>query len=387
LSGTPDIDCLVIGAGVVGLAAARALAMAGREVVVVERETGIGQGISSRNSEVIHAGIYYPQGSLKAQLCVEGRQRLYDFCASHHVPHARCGKIIVAAGEDQRDTALGIMGRAHANGATDVRLIDHAEMKAMEPEIEGVIGLHSPSTGIIDSHAFMLALQGEAAEHGASFALATQFFGAKTGADGIYCALGESAVLGAPVAYIWRVRTLILAAGLASPRLASTIDGIARPSIPTPHFAKGSYFSLARRSPFSRLVYPVPEPGGLGTHLTIDLAGRARFGPDVEWLDTHSDGKLDFTVDPRRAEKFYAAIRRYWPGLRDGELNPDYAGVRPKIGPRGAPDADFLLQTEAVHGVRGLVALYGIESPGLTGALAIAERVVQLAERTDADRG
>ncbi|MDF2116657.1 NAD(P)/FAD-dependent oxidoreductase [Roseiarcaceae bacterium H3SJ34-1] len=373
MSETPDIDCLVIGAGVVGLAAARALAMAGREVVVVERETAIGQGISSRNSEVIHAGIYYPPGSLKAQLCVEGRRRFYDFCASHHVPHARCGKIIVAAGEDQRDTALGIMGRAHANGATDVRLVDRTEMKAMEPEIEGVIGLHSPSTGIVDSHAFMLALQGEAAEHGASFVFATHFFGAETGADGI------RALLGAEVGCFFRVRTLILAAGLASPRLAGTINGISETSIPTPYFAKGSYFSLARRSPFSRLVYPVPEPGGLGTHLTIDLAGRTRFGPDVEWLDTHADQPLDFRVDSRRADKFYAAIRRYWPGLKDGELNPDYAGIRPKISAPGAPDADFLLQDEAVHGVRGLIALYGIESPGLTAALAIAERVVQLA--------
>jgi L-2-hydroxyglutarate oxidase LhgO len=373
LSGIPDIDCLVIGAGVVGLAVARALAMAGREVVVVECETVIGQGISSRNSEVIHAGIYYPQGSLKAQLCVEGRQRLYDFCAGHHVPHARCGKIIVAASEDQRDTALGIMGRAHANGATDVRLIDRTEMKAMEPEIEGVIGLHSPSTGIVDSHALMLALQGEAAEHGASFAFATPMLDAKAVADGIAVSLGGND------ACTVRARTIVLAAGLASPRLAGTIVGIAKSAIPTPHFAKGSYFSLARRSPFSRLIYPMPEPGGLGTHLTMDLAGRARFGPDVEWLDTQDDRALDFTVDPRRAEKFYTAIRRYWPGLRDGELNPDYAGVRPKISAPGAPDADFLLQTEAVHGVRGLVALYGIESPGLTGALAIAERVVQLA--------
>jgi len=374
LSDTPDIDCLVVGAGVIGLAAARALAMAGRDVVVVERETGIGQGISSRNSEVIHAGIYYPQGSLKAQLCVAGRQRLYDFCAGHHVPHARCGKIIVAASEDQHEMVLGIMSRAHGNGATDVRLIDRAEMKAMEPEIEGVIGLHSPSTGIVDSHAFMLALQGEAAEHGVSFAFATPLLGARAEADGLVVLLGGNDVC------TLRVRTLVLAAGLASPRLARTIDGISEPSIPSPHFAKGSYFSLARRSPFSRLVYPVPEPGGLGTHLTIDLAGRARFGPDVEWLAAQNDQAVDFSVDPGRAEKFYAAIRRYWPGLRDGELNPDYAGVRPKISARGAPDADFLLQDEAAHGVRGLIALYGIESPGLTSALAIAERVVQLAD-------
>jgi L-2-hydroxyglutarate oxidase LhgO len=372
LSGTPDIDCLVIGAGVIGLAAARALAMAGRDVVVAERETAIGQGISSRNSEVIHAGIYYPQGSLKARLCVEGRQKLYDFCVAHHVPHKRCGKIIVAAGEEQRETVLGIMRRAHGNGATDVRAIDRADMKAMEPEIEGVIGLHSPSTGIVDSHAFMLALQGEAEEHGASFAFGASLLGARAEADGLVVSLGGND------ACTLRVRTVVLAAGLASPRLARTIDGISSPSIPTPHFAKGSYFSLGRRSPFSRLVYPVPEPGGLGTHLTIDLAGRARFGPDVEWLDTQDDQALDFSVDSRRAEKFHAAIRRYWPGLRDGELNPDYAGVRPKISPRGAPDADFLLQDETAHGVRGLIALYGIESPGLTSALAIAERVVQL---------
>ncbi|MDT2023276.1 NAD(P)/FAD-dependent oxidoreductase [Methylocella sp. CPCC 101449] len=367
-----DIDCLVIGAGVIGLAIARALARAGREVVVVERERAVGQGASSRNSEVIHAGIYYAPGSLKARLCVEGRQRLYRFCADHHVPHARCGKIIVAASAEQRDTLLAITARAHANGATDVREIGRDEMKAMEPEIEGVMGLASPSTGIVDTHALMLALEGDAAMHGASTAFATPFLGASRAGEHLRVRLGGDE------ACDMSVNTCVLAAGLASPRLAHMIEGIARDSIPQPHFAKGNYFTLGRRSPFSRLIYPVPEPGGLGTHLTIDLAGRARFGPDVEWLDTQDDLAIDYAVDPARANKFYRAIRRYWPGLQDGELLPDYSGVRPKIVPQGAAEADFMVQGQDVHGVRGLVALYGIESPGLTSALAIAERVADM---------
>ncbi|WP_244544091.1 MULTISPECIES: NAD(P)/FAD-dependent oxidoreductase [unclassified Beijerinckia] len=369
---TADIDCLVIGAGVVGLAIARALARAGREVVVVERERGIGQGVSSRNSEVIHAGIYYQPGSLKAQLCIAGRRQLYAFCADHHVPHARCGKIIVAASAEQREALLAIAARAHANGAIDVREIGRDEMKAMEPEIEGVMGLASPSTGIVDTHALMLALEGDAAMHGASTAFATPFLGAvRSGAH-------LSVRLGGDDACEMAVNTCVLAAGLASPRLARSIDGVARASIPEPHFAKGNYFTLGRRSPFSRLIYPVPEPGGLGTHLTIDLAGRARFGPDVEWLETQDDLAIDYAVDPARAEKFYRAIRRYWPGLQDGELLPDYSGVRPKIVPQGAPEADFVIQGEDAHGVHGLIALYGIESPGLTSALAIAERVADM---------
>lgn len=369
---TADIDCLVIGAGVVGLAIARALARAGREVVVVERERGIGQGVSSRNSEVIHAGIYYQPGSLKAQLCVAGRRQLYAFCADHQVPHARCGKIIVAASAEQRDALLAIAARAHANGATDVREIGRDEMKAMEAEIEGVMGLASPSTGIVDTHALMLALEGDAAMHGASTAFATPFLGAaRSGAH-------LSVRLGGDDACEVAVNTCILSAGLASPRLARSIDGAVRASIPEPYFAKGNYFTLGRRSPFSRLIYPVPEPGGLGTHLTIDLAGRARFGPDVEWLETQDDLVIDYAVDPARAEKFYRAIRRYWPGLQDGELLPDYSGVRPKIVSQGAPEADFVIQGEDVHGVHGLVALYGIESPGLTSALAIAERVADM---------
>lgn len=367
-----DIDCLVVGAGVVGLAIARALARAGRDVVVVERERAIGQGVSSRNSEVIHAGIYYAPGSLKAHFCVEGRRLLYDFCRDYDVPHARCGKIIVATSTAQLDTLRAIAQRAHINGAKDVREIGRADMQAMEPELEGVLGLVSPSTGIVDTHALMLALEGDAATHGASTAFATPFLGASSGGSQLIVRLGGDEACEVSV------NTCVLAAGLASPRLAGMIEGIAPATIPVPHFAKGNYFTLGRRSPFSRLIYPVPEPGGLGIHLTIDLAGRARFGPDVEWLDVQDDRVIDYSVDPSRAEQFYRSIRRYWPGLRDGELLPDYSGVRPKIVARGAPEADFVVQRQDVHGVPGLVALYGIESPGLTSALAIAGHVADL---------
>lgn len=368
-----DIDCLVVGAGVVGLAIARALARAGRDVVVVERERAIGQGVSSRNSEVVHAGIYYTPGSLKARLCIEGRELLYGFCRDHDVPHARCGKIIVATSTAQLDTLRAIAQRAHANGAKDVREIGRADMQAMEPELEGVLGLVSPSTGIVDTHALMLTLEGDAAAHGASVAFATPFLGASSGG-------GSQLVvrLGGDEACEVSVNTCVLAAGLSSPRLAGMIDGIAPATIPVPHFAKGNYFTLGRRSPFSRLIYPVPEPGGLGIHLTIDLAARARFGPDVEWLDVQDDRAIDYSVDPSRADQFYRSIRRYWPGLRDSELLPDYSGVRPKIVARGAPESDFVVQGQDVHGVPGLVALYGIESPGLTSALAIAGHVADL---------
>jgi L-2-hydroxyglutarate oxidase LhgO len=366
-----DVECLVVGAGVVGLAIARRLAMAGREVVVLEAQDGIGQGVSSRSSEVIHAGIYYAKDSLKARFCVAGRKALYAFCLDHGVPHRRCGKIIVAAREDQRDQALAIRARARANGVEDIVAIDRAAIAALEPELEGVIGLHSPSTGIVDSHALMLALQGDAEAHGCAFAFLSPV---EAGAAGAHVALE---VGGAATARI-SARHVVLAAGLASPRIARTIAGVAPGSIPQSRFAKGSYFSLLRRAPFSRLVYPMPEPGGLGVHLTLDLAGRARFGPDVEWLEETDDRAIDYAVDPRRAEKFYAAIRRYWPGLRDGELAPDYSGARPKLVGPGEAEADFMIQDARIHGVRGLIALYGVESPGLTSALAIADHVAQM---------
>lgn len=364
-----DTDCLVVGAGVVGLAAARALALRGKDVIVIEREAGVGQGVSARNSEVIHAGLYYPPGSYKARYCVEGRRMLYDFCASHHVPHARCGKIVVAVNEAQRAQLAAIMARAQANGVGDLEKLDRGGLRALEPELEGLWGLHSPSTGIVDSHALMLALLGDLEARGGAVALQTSFLSARPVAGGIVVSTGgrESADIVA--------RHVVLASGLNAPALARRFAGIREEVLPRACFAKGSYFSLARKSPFARLVYPAPEPGGLGIHLTIDLAGRARFGPDVEWLDARAEGEFDYRVDPGRAERFYAAIRSYWPGLREGDLVPDYSGVRPKIVAPGAQDADFCILDETAHGVAGLIALMGIESPGLTSALAIGQDV------------
>ena len=365
-------DCVVIGAGVVGLAVARAMARKGREVLILEAESAFGSVTSSRNSEVIHAGIYYPRDSRKARFCVDGRKALYAFCASHGVPHRRCGKILVAAAEDQRDQVLAIQKKAAANGVDDLRLLDAADMRAMEPEVQGVIGLHSPSTGIIDSHALMLALQGDLEAEGGAIAFRTEVVGGAA-RDGLIELTTAGETTGSITA-----ASVILSAGLSAPRIARAIAGIAPQSVPPGRFAKGNYFSLSRRAPFSRLVYPVPEPGGLGTHLTIDLSGRGRFGPDVEWLATDDERTIDYRVDPARSEKFYAAIRRYWPGLRDGELAPDYSGVRPKLTGPGEADADFSIQGAATHGVPGLVALYGIESPGLTSSLAIADHVAQM---------
>ena len=368
-----DVDCLVIGAGVVGLAIARRLAADGREVVVLEAADHIGGGISSRNSEVIHAGIYYPKDTLKARFCVEGRRALYRFCADHGVPHRRCGKLLVAANAAQRDQVLSIQAKAAANGVDDLALIDRATIRALEPEIEGVLALHSPSTGIVDSHALMLALQGDAEENGAMLAFHSDVVGGRLVDGRVELDTdGESRTT-------LSANLVVLSAGLSAPRIARSIAGLPPHTIPASRFAKGSYFSLARRAPFSRLIYPVPEPGGLGTHLTLDLAGRGRFGPDVEWLDTQDERTIDYRVDPARSEKFYAAIRRYWPDLRDGDLTPDYSGVRPKLTGPGEPDADFLIQDADAHGVRGLIALYGIESPGLTSSLAIADHVGMMA--------
>lgn len=363
----PDIDVLVIGAGVIGLATARALAAAGRQVMVVEAARGVGTGVSSRSSEVIHGGIYYAPGSLKAHLCVTGREALYAYCESRGVPHARCGKLIVAGrGQDAQLRALA--ERAHANGV-DLRLLDGAQARSLEPQVECALALLSPNTGIIDSHALMLALQGDAEAAGASFAFGAPVEGGRATAEGFEITFGGEEAFTATAGRV------VLCAGLSSPRIARSIEGLRPESIPRAWFAKGSYFSLARRSPFSRLVYPVPEPGGLGVHLTLDMGGRARFGPDVEWLDVSDEREIDYTVDPARAGRFADAIRRYWPGLRDGELVADYSGVRPKIVGPGQPDADFVIQDERTHGARGFIALYGIESPGLTSALAIADYV------------
>jgi L-2-hydroxyglutarate oxidase LhgO len=356
------VDTVVVGAGLVGLAVARALARAGREVVILEAEDAIGTHTSSRNSEVIHAGIYYPKGSLKARACVEGRERLYAYCAERGVPHRRCGKLIVAADEAQLPELDAILARAHANGVADVARISVDETKAMEPEITCAAALHSPSTGIIDSHALMLAYLGDAEAADAMLALKSPLQRGIVRAEGI-----ELHVAGAEPLL---ARAVVNSAGLRAPSVARAIEGYPAHKAPRELYAKGNYYALARRAPFSRLVYPVPEPGGLGVHVTLDLGGRARFGPDVQWVE-----RIDYRVDPARAERFYAAIRRYWPGLPDGALAPGYAGIRPKISGPGEPAADFLVQGPREHGVPGLVNLFGIESPGLTASLALADDV------------
>jgi L-2-hydroxyglutarate oxidase LhgO len=357
------LDAVVIGAGVVGLAAARALAMAGREVVVLEAEDAIGAHTSSRNSEVIHAGIYYPKGSLKALSCVEGKALLYEYCVAHGVPHRRCGKLIVAADETQIGQLEAMQKKAHANGVTDVVWMSRAQALALEPELSCVAALYSPSTGIIDSHALMLAYLGDAQAHGAMLALRSALERVEVRADGFVLHVRGSDPI--------RCSALVNSAGLRAPTVAKTMQGYRAQLAPGEFYAKGNYYSLARRSPFSRLVYPIPEPGGLGVHVTLDLAGQARFGPDVEWIE-RIGGKEDYAVDPRRAERFYAAIRRYWPGLPDGALLPGYSGIRPKTAGPGAPAPDFQLQGPRQHGVAGLVHLFGIESPGLTASLALA---------------
>lgn len=361
-----QVDCIVVGAGVVGLAVARELALAGREVLVLEAEEGIGTGTSSRNSEVIHAGIYYPAGSLMARFCVEGRKRLYAYCAERGVAHSNCGKLIVATDAAEAEKLVGIQARAAANGA-ELHLLTREDALAMEPALACTAALHSPSTGIIDSHAYMLALQGDAENAGATCVFHTPVPGGRVTNSGIEIATGGAEPMRLTC------RTLVNAAGLGAQGLGRAIQGLPAEKVPGLWYAKGNYFSLTGRNPFSRLIYPVPVPGGLGTHLTIDLGGQARFGPDVEWVDS-----LDYEVDPRRGDSFYAAIRRYWPALPDGALIPGYAGIRPKTVPPGAPAQDFTVQGPRDHGVPGLVNLFGIESPGLTASLAIAAHVAEV---------
>jgi L-2-hydroxyglutarate oxidase LhgO len=362
-----SIECVVIGAGVVGLAVARAMALRGRETLILEAQSAIGTETSSRNSEVIHAGIYYPAGSAKARFCVEGKRLLYEFCEERGVEYRRCGKLIVAADDAQIPALKSIESRAHANGVTDLAWFTADEAHALEPELNAVAALYSPSTGIVDSHSFMLALQGEFEQAGGVIAFRSPLERGECDGEAIHLEAGpgKSTRFAASV--------VINCAGLHAQDAAHRIDGVPKSSIPPAYFAKGSYFVLQARTPFRRLVYPVPEPGGLGVHLTLDLAGQARFGPDVEWVE-----RLDYTVDPARAARFYRAIRRYWPALPDGSLQPGYAGIRPKLHGPGDPAADFMIQGPDVHGVKGLVNLYGIESPGLTSALAIADHVANL---------
>jgi L-2-hydroxyglutarate oxidase LhgO len=362
-----DVDCIVAGAGVVGLAVARALALAGREVIILEAAEGIGTETSSRNSEVIHAGIYYPANSLMARFCVDGRRKLYAYCAEKGVPHINCGKLIVAT--DSREDALlaGIKQRAEANGVEGMRVLTAAEATALEPNLTCTSALFSPSTGIVDSHGFMLALQGDAENAGAVTVFFSSVIAARSADRRIEVDVGGTEPM------TLRCRLLVNAAGLHAPRLASRIAGMPADRVPAAYYAKGNYFTLSGRSPFSRLIYPVPVPGGLGVHLTVDLGGQARFGPDVEWID-----EIDYTVDPARADGFYAAVRKYWPALKEGALQPGYAGIRPKIVPKGAPGQDFVVQGPQTHGVAGLINLFGIESPGLTASLALAEHVLEV---------
>ncbi len=363
---TESVDCAVIGAGVVGLAVARALALRGREVLVLEAAPAIGTGTSSRNSEVIHAGIYYPAGSLKARLCVQGREMLYAYCAARGVPYRRCGKLIVATRPEQQAQLHAIAAHAAANGVADLQWLDRDAARALEPALECVAALHSPSTGIVDSHALMLALQGDLEHAGGLVALNSPLDHAQCTQDAILLIANDGTRL--------QARTVVNAAGLAAPLLAQRFEGLDPRHVPTPYYAKGSYFTLSGKAPFSRLIYPVPEAAGLGVHLTLDLGGQAKFGPDVQWVETPDD----LTVDPARGEAFYSEVRRYWPDLRAGSLVPGYAGMRPKISGPAAAAADFVIQGEHDHGVRGLVNLFGIESPGLTSALAIAEHVANM---------
>ena len=378
-----QVDTVVIGAGVVGLAVARALALSGREVMVIEKEVAVGQGVSSRNSEVIHGGLYYATGSLKAKLCVRGKELLYAYCAERGLPYQQCGKLIVATDASQMEKLAKIEAQAAANGVP-VQRLSSAQAKAIEPELECLAALRSPTTGIVSAHDLMTALQGDLENAGGMVALATQvesvrFFKGNEALSGVLIA--QSAMdSGANAEQIeLGFHHLINATGLYAPLLARRFEGLQSEHIPPAHFAKGNYYSLAGKAPFKHLIYPIPEAAGLGVHLTLDLGGQAKFGPDVQWLEgIDSPDHIDYSVDPRRADGFYAEVRKYWPGLRDGQLTPSYSGVRPKITAPHEAAADFVIQGQATHGVRGLVNLFGIESPGLTSCMAIGEEVAEM---------
>lgn len=363
--GTDRIDCVVIGAGLAGLACTRALALAGREVVALEAEGAIGTGISSRNSEVIHAGMYYPAGSLKARLCVAGNRMLREFAAMHGVAFHMAGKLIVATNAEEEKALAAILERGKANGVEGLAAIPASEAVAMEPRLRCTAALFSPATGIIDTHGLMLALQGEAEDNGAVIAFRSPVMGGRLTDDGVMIAVGG----GEPSCFL--ARTVVIAAGLGSCKVARALG---MPGVPADYLCKGNYFTLTGSTPFRHLVYPVPVAAGLGVHFTLDMAGRGRFGPDVEWIETE-----DYVVNPARADSFYGAIRRYWPDLPDGALEPAYAGIRPKIQAPGEAARDFMVQGPQDHGVPGVVALYGIESPGLTACVALGDLVREMA--------
>lgn len=374
-----QVDCVVVGAGVVGLAVARAIALspkfAGREVMVLEAASTIGTGTSSRNSEVIHAGIYYPQGSLKAQLCVQGRTMLYDYCVDRGIGFKRCGKLIVATNDAQVVQLQGIIAKAAANGVHDLVLLTRTEARELEPQLECVAAVHSPSTGIVDSHALMLALQGDLENAGGMVVLnssveSAQVLAKNTMLAGVLPASTAIKIIAKDGTELL-ARTVINAAGLNAPTLARRFAGLDPKHIPQDYYAKGNYFTLQGKSPFNRLIYPVPDVAGLGVHLTLDLGGQAKFGPDVQWVNSPDD----LVVDPARGDTFYTEVRKYWPNLQDGALIAGYAGIRPKISAPHEAAKDFMIQGPKDHGVAGLVNLFGIESPGLTSSLAMGALV------------
>ncbi|BDT79152.1 NAD(P)/FAD-dependent oxidoreductase [Polynucleobacter yangtzensis] len=367
------VDCVVIGAGVIGLAVAREMALQGRETILLERESAFGTISSARNSEVIHAGIYYPKDSLKAKLCVEGNRMLYEYCRTHHVATQPYGKLIVASDDSQLDDLQAILYKAQQNNVPEIKLITGEQAKAMEPDLQCAAAVLSSTTGIVDSHGFMLSLLGGFEDAGGMIAYQSPLISAKpigtSSQDGFELEIG-----GADGMKI-QTKLLINCAGMSAPAIAKKIEGLDQGQIPKAYFAKGNYFSLSGKSPFKHLIYPIPEPGGLGVHLTLDMGGQAKFGPDVEWLEIDEENQIDYTVNPKRGEGFYAAVRKYWPGLKDNALQPDYSGVRAKIVPPNTPAGDFCFNTPKDHGLEGLFNLYGFESPGLTSSLAIAKHL------------
>jgi L-2-hydroxyglutarate oxidase LhgO len=360
------LDCVVIGAGVIGLAAARALAREGREVFILESTEGIGNEASSRNSEVIHAGMYYPTGSLKAKLCVEGRDRLYRYCEQRDIRHGRIGKLIVATDGSEIPKLEQIEDQARINGVDDLQLLDRAEVQSLEPDLTCEAALFSPSTGIIDSHGLMECLLADAEDRGAIIALGSPVNGGVIRSDGIVLEVGGAE----PMTVL--CRTVVNCTGIHAAEGARSMEGFPCETLPGIYMCKGNYFSLSGKAFFSHLIYPLPDEAGLGIHLTLDLAGKARFGPDTEWVE-----KIDYLIDENRAEIFYEAVRRYWPDLPDGSLHPDYSGIRAKLSGPGEEARDFLIQGPDDHGVSGLVNMLGIDSPGLTACMAIADEVVK----------
>ena len=367
-----QVDAVVIGAGVVGLAVARALTRSPhldvKELLVLESQPAIGMGTSSRNSEVIHAGIYYAAGSLKAQCCVQGRQQLYAYARERGIPHRQCGKLIVATESTQIGQLESIVRKAQANGVEDLRIITRQEAQTLEPALRCEAAILSPSTGILDSHAYMLSLQGDLEQGGGMVVCHSTVSWARCEPDGTVLCMADGSEL--------KARLVVNSAGVYAPGLAARFEGMPAHHVPTAYFAKGNYFTLSGKAPFTHLIYPVPEAAGLGVHLTLDLGGQAKFGPDVEWVQDPEQ----LAVDPARCRDFYAEVRRYWPALEDDSLLPGYAGIRPKLGGEGEPASDFVISGPAEHGVPGLLHLFGIESPGLTSSLALADRVVEQLE-------